>query len=345
MNHSPSHDHVFLGQDHRRNERQVWWVIALTASMMVVEIIAGNLYGSMALVADGWHMSTHAGAMLITALAYGYARRQARNPRFTFGTGKLGELAGFASAIVLALIALIIGWDSLARLVDPVPIRFDEAIAIAVAGLLVNLVSAWLLKDDHGHAHGHGGHSHDHDHGRHVDGAHDHGHHGHDHDHDHDHGRGRGRAPAAGHGHPARVRDNNLRSAYVHVLADALTSVLAIAALLLGRSYGWLWADPAMGVVGALVIARWSWGLIRDSGTVLLDAAPQSGKMRRDIEQALDAGDGEIADLHVWQVGPGHYAAIVSLVTRHPRDSAFYKAKLAHIAGLSHLTVETQASP
>ncbi|CUI48786.1 CDF family Co(II)/Ni(II) efflux transporter DmeF [Achromobacter dolens] len=341
MNHSPSHDHVFLGQAHRRNERQVWWVIALTASMMVVEIIAGNLYGSMALVADGWHMSTHAGAMLITALAYGYARRQARNPRFTFGTGKLGELAGFASAIVLALIALIIGWDSLARLVDPVPIRFDEAIAIAVAGLLVNLVSAWLLKDDHGHAHGHGGHSHDHDHGRHVDGAHDHGHHGHDHDHDHGHGR----APAAGHGHPARVRDNNLRSAYVHVLADALTSVLAIAALLLGRSYGWLWADPAMGVVGALVIARWSWGLIRDSGTVLLDAAPQSGKMRRDIEQALDAGDGEIADLHVWQVGPGHYAAIVSLVTRHPRDSAFYKAKLAHIAGLSHLTVETQASP
>lgn len=341
MNHSPSHDHVFLGQDHRRNERQVWWVIALTASMMVVEIIAGNLYGSMALVADGWHMSTHAGAMLITALAYGYARRQARNPRFTFGTGKLGELAGFASAIVLALIALIIGWDSLARLVDPVPIRFDEAIAIAVAGLLVNLVSAWLLKDDHGHAHGHGGHRPDHDHGRHVDGAHDHGHHGHDHDHDHDHGR----APAAGHGHPARVRDNNLRSAYVHVLADALTSVLAIAALLLGRSYGWLWADPAMGVVGALVIARWSWGLIRDSGTVLLDAAPQSGKMRRDIEQALDAGDGEIADLHVWQVGPGHYAAIVSLVTRHPRDSAFYKAKLAHIAGLSHLTVETQASP
>ncbi|WP_116793690.1 CDF family Co(II)/Ni(II) efflux transporter DmeF [Achromobacter dolens] len=343
MNHSPSHDHVFLGQDHRRNERQVWWVIALTASMMVVEIIAGNLYGSMALVADGWHMSTHAGAMLITALAYGYARRQARNPRFTFGTGKLGELAGFASAIVLALIALIIGWDSLARLVDPVPIRFDEAIAIAVAGLLVNLVSAWLLKDDHGHAHGHGGHRPDHDHGRHVHGAHDRGHHGHDHDHDHDHDHGR--APAAGHGHPARVRDNNLRSAYVHVLADALTSVLAIAALLLGRSYGWLWADPAMGVVGALVIARWSWGLIRDSGTVLLDAAPQSGKMRRDIEQALDAGDGEIADLHVWQVGPGHYAAIVSLVTRHPRDSAFYKAKLAHIAGLSHLTVETQASP
>ncbi|WP_063585368.1 CDF family Co(II)/Ni(II) efflux transporter DmeF [Achromobacter ruhlandii] len=343
MNTPLTHDHVFLGQDHRRNERRVWWVIALTAGMMVVEIIAGNLYGSMALVADGWHMSTHAGAMLITALAYGYARRQARNPRFTFGTGKLGELAGFASAIVLALIALIIGWDSLARLVDPVPIRFDEAIAIAAAGLLVNLVSAWLLKDDHGHAHGHGGHGHDRDH--------DHGHgHGHGHDHDHGHAHSHAspshaHAPAAAHAHPQRSHDNNLRSAYVHVLADALTSVLAIAALLAGRSYGWLWADPAMGVVGALVIARWSWGLIRDSGTVLLDATPQSGKMRRDIEQALDAGDGEIADLHVWQVGPGHYAAIVSLVTRHPRDSAFYKAKLAHIAGLSHLTVETQASP
>ncbi|WP_063582229.1 CDF family Co(II)/Ni(II) efflux transporter DmeF [Achromobacter ruhlandii] len=339
MNTPLTHDHVFLGQDHRRNERRVWWVIALTAGMMVVEIIAGNLYGSMALVADGWHMSTHAGAMLITALAYGYARRQARNPRFTFGTGKLGELAGFASAIVLALIALIIGWDSLARLVDPVPIRFDEAIAIAAAGLLVNLVSAWLLKDDHGHAHGHGGHGHDRDH--------DHGH-GHDHDHGHAHSHAspsHAHAPAAAHAHPQRSHDNNLRSAYIHVLADALTSVLAIAALLLGRSYGWLWADPAMGVVGALVIARWSWGLIRDSGTVLLDATPQSGKMRRDIEQALDAGDGEIADLHVWQVGPGHYAAIVSLVTRHPRDSAFYKAKLAHIAGLSHLTVETQASP
>ncbi|CAB3846772.1 Cadmium, cobalt and zinc/H(+)-K(+) antiporter [Achromobacter pulmonis] len=296
MNTPTTHEHVFLGQDHRRNERRVWWVIALTAGMMAVEIVAGHLYGSMALVADGWHMSTHAGAMLITALAYGYARRHAHNPRFTFGTGKLGELAGFASAIVLALIALIIGWESVTRLVDPVPIRFDQAIAIAVVGLLVNLASAWLLKDDHEHSHGQG-------------------------------------------------HDNNLRSAYIHVLADAMTSVLAIAALLLGRSYGWLWADPAMGVVGALVIARWSWGLIRDAGTVLLDAAPQSGRMRRDIERALDAGDGEIADLHVWQIGPGHYAAIVSLVTRHPRDSAFYKAKLAHIAGLSHLTVETQAAP
>ena len=341
-----THDHVFLGQDHRRNERRVWWVIALTAGMMVVEIIAGNLYGSMALVADGWHMSTHAGAMLITALAYGYARRQARNPRFTFGTGKLGELAGFASAIVLALIAMLIGWDSLARLVDPVPIRFDEAIAIAAAGLLVNLVSAWLLRDDHGHAHGHGGHA-----SEQVRRDH-HGHdHGHDHDHDHEHRHAHEDDPDHAHAHgaahvrPRRTHDNNLRSAYVHVLADALTSVLAIAALLAGRSYGWLWADPAMGVVGALVIARWSWGLIRDAGTVLLDATPQSGRMRRDIEQALDAGDGEIADLHVWQVGPGHYAAIVSLVTRHPRDSAFYKAKLAHIAGLSHLTVETQACP
>lgn len=329
MNTPTTHEHIFLGQDHRRNERRVWWVIALTAGMMAVEIIAGHLYGSMALVADGWHMSTHAGAMLITALAYGYARRHARNPRFTFGTGKLGELAGFASAIVLALIALIIGWESAARLIDPVPIRFDQAIAIAVAGLLVNLASAWLLKDDHAHSHGQGGQGHEHNPGHH--------HHHHDHGHANAHAR---RAVRAAHGH-----DNNLRSAYIHVLADALTSVLAIVALLLGRSYGWLWADPAMGVVGALVIARWSWGLIRDSGTVLLDATPHSGRMRHDIEQALDDGDDEIVDLHVWQVGPGHYAAIVSLVTRNPRDSTVYKTKLAHIAGLSHLTVETQAAP
>lgn len=318
MNTSMTHDHVFLGQDHRRNERRVWLVIALTASMMAVEIIAGHLYGSMALAADGWHMSTHAGAMLITALAYGYARRQARNPRFTFGTGKLGELAGFASAIALALIALLIGWESLLRLVDPVPIRFDQAIAVAAVGLAVNLASAWLLKDDPAHHHGHGDHGH--------------GHHHHNHEHD--------RPPEQG-----RTRDNNLRAAYVHVLADALTSVLAIVALLAGRSYGWRWADPAMGVVGALVIARWSWGLIRDAGNVLLDASVQSGKVRRDIEQAWDADDGEIADLHVWQVGPGHFAAIVSVAAQAPQDSAFYKAKLARVAGLSHLTVETQTCP
>ncbi|WP_049264033.1 CDF family Co(II)/Ni(II) efflux transporter DmeF [Pseudomonas aeruginosa] len=311
MTYTPSasgHDHFFLGSDHQRNERKVWLVIALTASMMLVEIVAGSIYGSMALVADGWHMSTHAGAMLITALAYRFARQHVGNPRFTFGTGKLGDLAGFASAIVLALIALLIAWESLVRLTQPIHIDFNQAIAVAVVGLGVNLVCAWLLKDDHAH-HGH-----------------NHGHHHHDHDH-----------------HvPGKSRFNNLRAAYIHVLADALTSVFAIVALLLGRSYGWLWADPVMGVVGALVIARWSWGLIRDSGSVLLDAAVEGEEVRQEIREAVEPTGSEVTDLHVWQVGPGHFAAIVSLVAREPQEPAHYKALLAHIHELSHVTIEVQ---
>ena len=303
------HDHFFLGSDHPRNERKVWLVIALTASMMLVEIVAGTLYGSMALVADGWHMSTHAGAMLIAVLAYHFARRHAGNPRFTFGTGKLGDLAGFVSAIVLALIALLIGWESLVRLTQPIHIDFNQAIAVAVVGLGVNLVCAWLLKDDHAHHH----------------------HHGHEHHHSNDE-----------HHAPGKGRDNNLRAAYLHVLADALTSVLAILALLLGRSYGWSWADPAMGVVGALVIARWSWGLIRDSGSVLLDAAAEGQDVRQEIREAMAPTGSQVTDLHVWQVGPGHFAAIVSLMAREPREPAHYKALLAHIHELSHVTVEVQ---
>ena len=305
------HDHFFLGSDHQRNERKVWLVIALTASMMLVEIVAGTLYGSMALVADGWHMSTHAGAMLIAVLAYRFARRHAGNPRFTFGTGKLGDLAGFASAIVLALVALLIGWESLVRLTQPIHIDFNQAIAVAVVGLSVNLVCAWLLKDDHSH--------------------HGHHHHGHDHHHSNDE-----------HHAPGKGRDNNLRAAYLHVLADALTSVLAILALLLGRSDGWSWADPAMGVVGALVIARWSWGLIRDSGSVLLDAAAEGQDVRQEIREAMAPTGSQVTDLHVWQVGPGHFAAIVSLMAREPREPAHYKALLAHIHELSHVTVEVQ---
>ena len=305
------HHHVFLGAEHQRNERRVWLVIALTASMMVAEILAGKLYGSMALVADGWHMSTHAGAMLITALAYGYARRHADNPRFSFGTGKMGDLAGFASAVVLAIVALLIAWESFLRLTDPVPIRFEQAIAVAVIGLVVNLVSARLLHGGQGHHH----HGHDR---------------GHDHHHaDHDHGR---------HGH-----DNNLRAAYLHVLADALTSVLAIAALLVGRSYGWLWADPAMGVVGALVIARWSWGLIRDAGGVLLDAPAEGPQVRQEIEDILAATGDTLKDLHVWQVGPGHFAAIVSVASATPQPAQHYKALLLPVHELSHVTVEVQA--
>lgn len=304
------HDHVFLGDNHRRNERRTWIVIAITAAMMVIEIIAGNIYGSMALVADGWHMSTHAAAMLIAALAYLYARKHARDPRFTFGTGKLGDLAGFASAIVLALIALLIGWESFLRFAAPVSINFHEAILVAVVGLVVNLVCAWLLKDDH--AHHHHGHGHDHNHN-----------HGHDH-----------------HGH-----DQNLRAAYLHVLADALTSVLAIAALLLGSAYGWLWLDPAMGIVGALVIARWSWGLIRDAGATLLDYIPEDEDLPEEIGEIIAKEGGEIADLHVWQIGPGHHSAIVSIVAANPRAPSYYREKLAAIHDLSHVTVEVEARP
>src|SRR5437763_896786 len=233
------HDHVFLGAAHDRNERRTWAVVWLTAVMMVVEIAGGMIFGSMALLADGWHMSTHAGALAIAAFAYRYARNHARDARFTFGTGKLGDLAGFTSAIVLAMISLAIGYESVLRLFQPVTIHYGEATAIAAVGLGVNLLSAWLLGSEQ--------------------------HHGQRHDHDHDHD---------GHHDRHHHHDHNLRAAYWHVLADALTSVLAIAGLLAAWIYGWTWLDPAIGIVGALVIAHWSWGLIRDAGAVLLDATP-----------------------------------------------------------------------
>lgn len=303
-----THDHVFLGEDHDRNARRTWFVIGLTATMMVVEIAAGTIYGSMALLADGWHMSTHAAALLIAALAYVYARRNAANPQFTFGTGKLGDLAGFASAVVLALIAIQIGWESLLRLANPVAISFPQAISVAVVGLIVNLISAWLLREDHAHHHGHS----------------------HDDDHDHDH---------AGHG-----RDQNLRAAYLHVLADALTSVLAIVALTAGSLFGWIWLDPMIGIVGAMVIARWSWGLIRDAGAVLLDHRKTGDELTRKIRAAIETDGDRITDLHVWQLGPGHHGTIVSLVSADPQPPCRYRARLAHIRGLSHVTVEVEPS-
>jgi cation diffusion facilitator family transporter len=293
------HEHVFLGGAHERNERRTWLVVGLTATMMVAEIAGGTLFGSMALLADGWHMSTHAGALAIAAYAYRFARRHARDPRFAFGTGKLGDLAGFASAIVLALVALMIGYESATRLVQPVPIHYPEATAIAAVGLLVNLLSAWML-----------GAGHDHDHG------HDHDQDGHHHDHDY-----------------------NLRAAFWHVMADALTSVLAIVALLAAWSYGWTWADPAIGIVGALVIGHWSWRLIRESGAVLLDAVPNRA-LDSAIRQRLEIGHDRIADLHVWRLGPGHHGAIVSLVSDTPQAVEAYKARLADLRGLSHVTVE-----
>jgi cation diffusion facilitator family transporter len=328
------HDHVFLGADHERNERKVWLVIALTTVMMVAEIIAGSVFGSMALTADGWHMSTHAGAMLISVLAYVYARRNAGNPRYTFGTGKLGDLAGFASAIILALIALAIAWESLLRFANPVAIDFDQAIIVAVIGLAINIVSAWLLRDDHSHHHGghHGGHHANHQ-GSHHD-AHHSGHHG-AHAHDGHHG---------AHDHPAErssgAKDHNIRAAYLHVIADALTSVLAIAALILGRAYGWNALDPIMGVVGGLVIARWSWGLIRSTATVLLDARSPGDDLSENIRRAVETQEDRISDLHVWQVGPGHHAVIVALIAKTPREPSFYKDKLRGISELSHVTVE-----
>ncbi|HEX6440962.1 MAG TPA: CDF family Co(II)/Ni(II) efflux transporter DmeF [Stellaceae bacterium] len=305
------HEHVFLGEHHARNERRSWAVVALCGAMMTAEIVGGILWGSMALVADGLHMSTHAGALVIAAMAYSYARRHARDQRFAFGTGKLGDLAAFSSAIVLAMIALLIGYESLARLVNPVPIAFDEAIPLAALGLGVNLASAWLLHEDEVHDIGHSD--------RHHDGAH--------HDHHHHH------------------TDHNLRAAYVHVMADAAVSVAALVGLVTARALGWLWMDPVMGLVGMAVIANWSWNLLRAAGSVLLDMQPQGGLARR-IENRLETATGDrIADLHLWRVGPGHHAAVVSIVSDRPQPPAAYKARLAGIPGLSHVTVEVLACP
>src|SRR5580698_10200719 len=308
-----SHSHVFLGEGHDKNERRTWAVIALCAVMMVAEVVGGLLFGSIALVADGLHMSTHASALLLAALAYRYARRHAEDPSFSFGTGKLGDLAGFSSAIVLLMIAFLIGYEAVARLVAPVPISFNEAIPIAVLGLIVNIVSALLLSGGSG-----GGHDHSH--------AHDHSH-THAHEDAHVHGRAH--------------RDNNMRAAVIHVLADAVVSVLVIAGLLLARTFGWLFMDPVAGIIGAAVIASWSYGLIRDTGAILLDMNPDRGmadKVRATIERDGD----RLEDLHLWRLGPGHLGAILSVVTTKPRDPGHYRRLLGHFHNLSHVTVEVQ---
>lgn len=296
------HGHVFLGSSHRRNERRTWLVVGLTAAMMAVEIAAGIAFGSMALIADGLHMSTHAGALAIAGAAYYFARRHADDPRFAFGTGKLGELAGFASANILAVIAVLIGVESVLRILSPVPISFDQALVVAVLGLGVNLLSAWLLGGDHRQEHSHR-YAHGHGHGR---------------EHDHDH---------------------NLRSAYAHVLADALTSVLAIVGLLVARFNGWLWVDPLMGIVGAVIIASWSWRLIRGSGAVLLDVVPDA-KMADAARRNLEIGGDRVSDFHLWRVGPGHFALIAAIVTSRPQPADVYKARLREVDGLSHTTIE-----
>jgi len=402
------HSHVFLGTGHEQNERKTWAVIVLCSVMMLVEIVGGTVYGSLALVADGLHMSTHAGAMLIAALAYTYARRHANDDRFVFGTGKLGDLAGFSSAIVLAMIAVLIGYEAVTRFLSPVPIHFAEAIPIAVVGLGVNIVSAWLLSGEHH------GHSHGHDHA------------------DHDHA-GENRVIATDRGvvelsiiekgEPPRFRlkvdtplptegddsvrletlrpngtrqwfhftrrdgywksietipephefvaflhladdkhevafeehvhelgandslsssahrDNNIRSAYIHVMADAAVSVLAITGLVLARGFGWMWMDPLAGVIGALVIANWSYGLVRDTGRILLDMNPDQ-RITSQVREAIESGGDRLVDLHLWRLGPGHLGAVVSVLTSEAHDCAFYRARLKQFKALSHVTVE-----
>jgi cation diffusion facilitator family transporter len=403
------HSHVFLGEGHEKSERKTWAVIWLCGAMMVAEIIGGLLFGSIALVADGLHMSTHAGALLLAALAYTYARKHADNPAFTFGTGKFGDLAGFTSAIVLAMIALLIGYESVSRIFDPVPIHFAEAIPIACLGLAVNIASAWLLSggEHHGHSHGHG-HGHAHEHG--------------DHDESHEITTAAGivtlevfedgvpprfrlraetglvltaqassvetvRSDGARqvfamkdeggflesideipephaftatvrvgeqnypvvfeereHAHGSASRDNNMRAAVVHVIADAAVSVLVIVGLLLARAFGWLWMDPLAGIIGAFVIASWSYGLIRDTGAILLDMNPDKG-MADKLREAVETEGDTLADLHLWRLGPGHLGAIISVVTSKGRDADYYRARLARFKSLSHLTVEVARRP
>jgi cation diffusion facilitator family transporter len=406
------HSHVFLGEGHERSEHKTWAVIWLCAIMMVAEIIGGLLFGSIALVADGLHMSTHAGALLLAALAYTYARRHANNPAFTFGTGKLGDLAGFTSAIVLAMIALLIGYESVTRIFAPVPIHFAEALPIACLGLAVNIASAWLLSGGGHHEHSHHEHGHGHGHAR----------QGHHHGARHEIATADGRvvlevfedgvpprfllrstgatalmAPASSietertdgtrqsfamrdkggflesieeipephafmatvrigertypvvfeeheHAHGSAARDNNLRAAVVHVIADAAVSVLVIAGLLLARSFGWLWMDPLAGIIGACVIASWAYSLIRDTGAILLDMNPDKAMASR-LREAVETEGDTLADLHLWRLGPGHLGAIISVVTGKGRDADYYRGRLARFKSLSHLTIEVSHKP
>lgn len=312
-----THPHDFELHD-SANERRVLLVVGLTLITMVIEIGAGMRFGSMALLADGWHMGTHAAALGITVVAYRLARKHAANPRFTFGTGKIGVLGGFTSAVVLAVVALMIAAESVQRLLTPQPIRFNEALLVAVIGLIVNLVSAWLL-----HRPGGSGQTTHHEHRQ--------------DDHDHASSKQHGSNPSHD---PTHHRDHNLRGAYFHVLADALTSLLAIFALTAGKIWNWTWLDALIGIAGAIIITRWAAGLLRTTGMILLDRDidPQkSARIRTLIEQ--DA-DNRIADLHLWKLGANQYAAIISLVTHHPRPPEHYKQLLAAVDGLAHITVE-----
>lgn len=296
-----------------RAERRTRWVVGLTASMMIAELIVGTLTKSLALVADGWHMATHAGALGLAALAYWYARTRASEATFTFGTGKVFALTGFTNAVVLLLVAIAMLTEGAIRLVRPENVKFDEALPVAVIGFVVNLASFFLL---------------------HPGGAHDHSH-GHGHDHGHAHG------PASkDHSADHHEHDVNLRAAYLHVAADALTSLTAIGALLGGRYFGWVWLDPAMAILGSLVILKWGFGLVRQSGRQLLDVVP-SPELEKTIRKRLEElGEGEIRDLHVWEMGPGRRGCIVSILTSEPRPLDEYRAAVLTAAPIDHLTVE-----
>jgi cation diffusion facilitator family transporter len=403
-----AHEHFFLGVDHARSERRTWIVIGLCTFMMVAEIVGGWLFGSIALVADGLHMSTHASALLLAALAYGYARRHAADRRFTFGTGKFGDLAGFTSAIVLAMIAILIGYEAVSRFITPVPIHFDEAIPIAILGLVVNIASVLTLGvGEHDHTHGqraHEGHDHDHDIGPEIQtcsgsltleifeagvpprfrlsclsgslpdanevtietlrpggarqvfamtdrgsflesadaipkphaftavvtlnrGADSHS-----------------VAFAEHHGAHATRRDNNLRAAIAHVLADAAVSVLVIVGLLLARIFGWIWMDPVVGLCGTVVIAAWAYGLVRDTSAILLDMNPDRPMSER-LRSTIEVDGDRVTDLHLWRLGPGHLGAIVSIATSTQRGPEYYRRLLDRFRNLSHLTIEVQCHP
>jgi cation diffusion facilitator family transporter len=396
---SATHTHIFLGEGHEKNERRTWLVIWLCGFMMVAEIVGGMMFGSIALIADGLHMSTHAGALLLAALAYTYARKRADDPSFTFGTGKFGDLAGFTSAIILAMIALLIAYESVSRLFAPVTIHFVEAIPIACLGLAVNIASAWLLSSG-GHHRGHAHEGHDHDEAHRIstdtgvavlevfedgvpprfrlraetgpaltaegtsvetvrpDGA-----------------RqlfamndqdgylesveeipephaftayvriGQQEYPAIfeeyEHAHQSANRDNNMRAAIIHVMADAAVSVLVITGLLLARTFGWLWMDPLAGIAGAAVISSWSYGLIRDTGAILLDMTPDRAMAKR-MRDAIEVDGDRLTDLHLWRLGPGHLGAILSVSTSRHRDPNYYRRLLDRFRSLSHVTVEVQ---
>lgn len=306
------HDHSFGQQVRRPGEQRTMIVIALTATMMAVEIIGGMMFGSMALLADGLHMGSHTVALGINAFAYVYARRHAASDRYSFGTGKVNTLGGYTGAVLLAVFAAIMAWESLWRLVDPVTIAFNQAILVAVVGLLVNGASVLILGVDAGHDHHH------------------HEHHEHHHDHTHSHDQAHGTR----HHH-----DHNLKSAYLHVLADALTSLLAIIALTAGKYTGAVWMDPLMGIVGAILVARWSWGLLRDSSAILLDQQG-SAELRQRIHASLESEHTRIVDLHLWAVGPNIYSSMISIVAREPLSPGFYKSRLQDHLSLDHVTIE-----